>query len=182
MKSSQGGYPHKINMNDASYALGIVGSIETLVFIIVITYAAILWARGIFPALLRLGNGLAKRKIAVFAKGDNVTSLKNLLLDSKLFKEKNIIAVSRDADIGRAEVATMYLVFWHDWVENIDEILGLKPDGCALIVYSPYNQARISEENMTKLDGKRHTAVINFRGRLLNDIVTSMITTSYEKV
>jgi hypothetical protein len=34
---------------------------------------------------------------------------------------------------------------------------------------------------MRNLDGKRHTAVTNFRGRLLNDIVTAMITTSYEK-
>jgi hypothetical protein len=110
-----------------------------------------------------------------------MSSLKNLLIDSKLFKEKNIIEISRNADMGRAEAATMYLVFWHDWIDNIDEILRLKPDGCALVIYSPYNQARISEENMTKLDGKRHTAVTNFRGRLLNDIITSMITTSYEK-
>lgn len=158
------------------------GTIETVVLLIGIVLAIVLWVRGVFPALLRLGNGLAKRKIALFAKGDNAQSLKNLLMDSKLFHEKNIIAITRSEDIGRAESATMYLVFWHDWIENIDEILRLKPDGCALIIYSPYNQARISEENMTKLDGKRHTAVTNFRGRLLNDIVTSMITTSYEKV
>lgn len=61
------------------------------------------------------------------------------------------------------------------------DILFMKPDECALVVYAPYDQGRIPDEQMKKLDGKRHTAVTNFRGRLLNDIVASMITTSYEK-
>ena len=34
---------------------------------------------------------------------------------------------------------------------------------------------------MSLLDKKRNVVVNNFRGRLLNDIVVSMITTSYEK-
>jgi hypothetical protein len=34
---------------------------------------------------------------------------------------------------------------------------------------------------MKKIDGHRHTAVTNFRGRLLNDILTAMMTTAYEK-
>ena len=75
----------------------------------------------------------------------------------------------------------MYLVVWHDWAADIVEILRQKPDQCALIVYAPYDRGRIPDGQMTLLDGKRHTAVTNFRGRLLNDIVASMITTSYEK-
>jgi hypothetical protein len=134
--------------------------------------------RGIVPVLWRLGNGLANRQIALFAKGDNLSSLKNLLLDSKLLRRKNIIDVTAPGDIGRAKAATVYIVFWHDWADDIDAILDQKPDSCALIVYSPYDREEIPTEQMKKLDGKRHTAVTNFRGRLLNDIITSMITTS----
>jgi hypothetical protein len=162
-------------------ALQVIGDIETLLFAVGIVIAVVLFLRGILPALWRLGNGLARRKIAVFAKGDNVASLKNLLLDSKLIRAKNIIEVTCKQDVGRAEKATLYLVFWHDWVDDIDEILDQKPDECALIVYSPYDKEKIPTDQMKKLDGKRHTAVTNFRGRLLNDIVSSMITTSYEK-
>lgn len=37
-------------------------------------------------------------------------------------------------------------------------------------------------DNITKLIGsKENTTIVNFRGRLLNDIVTTLITTSYEK-
>jgi hypothetical protein len=164
-------------LNTLSY----IGLLESILFIGGIVYAVILWTRGVFPALLRLGNGLAKRKIAIFAKADNLSSLRNLLIDSKLFKGKNICEISVTGDIGRAESATMFLVYWPDWAIDITEILDKKNDECALIVYAPYDKGRIPDDQMKKLDGKRHTAVTNFRGRLLNDIVASMITTSYEK-
>jgi hypothetical protein len=57
--------------------IAVVGIIETLILLIGIVYAISLWARGILPAVLRLGNGLAKRKIAIFAKNDSLTSLKH---------------------------------------------------------------------------------------------------------
>jgi hypothetical protein len=159
----------------------VIGIIETVILVGGIVWGVILWLRGIFPVLLRLGNGLAKRKIAVFAKGDNATSLKGLLVDSKLFRQKNICEITKPDDIDRAEGATVYLVYWHDYIDHIEEILSRKPDQCALVVYAPYDLGRIPDEYMKKLDGKRHTAVTNFRGRLLNDIVASIITTSYEK-
>lgn len=168
-------------MNTFLKILAYVGIIETIVLIIGLFYAVILWIRGISPALIRLGNGLAKRNIAVFAKGDNVNSLKSLLIDSKLFPKENIFEITDPKDTGKAEEASIYLVFWHDWENNIEQILNMKPDKCALIVYAPYEKGRIPDDQMKNLDGKRHTAVTNFRGRLLNDIVTAMITTSYEK-
>ncbi len=161
--------------------IAVVGIFETIFLIIAIGYGTFLWIRGIFPALLRLGNGLSKRKIAIFAKGDNVSSLKSLLFDSGLFRQKNIFEITNTNDIGKAEEASVYLVYWHDWADDINQILENKPDKCALVVYAPYDKGRISDEQMKNLDGKRHSAVTNFRGRLLNDIVTAMITTSYDR-
>ncbi|MCF8054371.1 MAG: hypothetical protein K9K75_04035 [Deltaproteobacteria bacterium] len=161
--------------------LAIVGIIETIVLILGIGYAGFLWFRGILPAVLRLGNGLTKRKIAIFAKGDNVNSLKSLLSDSGLFREKNVFEITQKGDLGKAEKASVYLVYWHDWSADIEKILDMKPDSCALIIYAPYDKGRIPDEQMKNLDGKRHSAVTNFRGRLLNDIVTAMITTSYDR-
>ena len=114
--------------------VNIVGTIQTVVFIALVAYAVMLWAKGIAPVLYRLGNGLANRKIAIFAKGDNRSSLKSLLLDSGLFKEKNIVEISGAHDLGKAEEASVYLVFWHDWAKDIDAVLGKKPYKCALIV------------------------------------------------
>ena len=57
----------------------------------------------------------------------------------------------------------------------------MKSDTCALIIYVPRVLGLIPEEQMKKLDESRNTAITNFRGRLLNDIVTAMITTSYAR-
>jgi hypothetical protein len=99
-------------------------------------------------------------------------------MDSKLFREHNIYEIAKKEDFGRAEQASVYLVFWPDWTDSVREILNNKRDECALIVYAPYDRGRIPDEQMKQLDGKRNTAVTNFRGRLLNDIVTAMITTA----
>jgi hypothetical protein len=161
--------------------IGVIGTIETIVLVIVTVTAIVLWARGIWPVLYRLGNGLANRKIAIFAKGDTRSSLKSLLMDSELFREKNICEIGGVNDLGKAEVASVYLVYWPDWAHDIEKILDMKPDKCALVVYAPYNLDKIPPDQMRNLDGKRHTSVTNFRGRLLNDVVTSMITTPYSK-
>lgn len=168
-------------MNALQQFLALVGTAEAAFLVISVIWAIVLWGRGIGPALLRLGNGFAKRKIAIFAKGENVGSLKHLLVDSGLFKANNIVEITKADDMGRAEHTTMYLVVWHDWADEIDDILRMKADSSALIVYAPYDKGRIPDEQMKKLDGKRHTAVTNFRGRLLNDVVSSMITTGYKK-
>lgn len=155
--------------------------IETALFVVGAIYGTYLWGRGIFPALLRLGNGLARRRIALFAASDTGSSLRHLLMDSGLFRERNICEITKKEDIGRAQGATVYVVYWPDCGEYIHEILQQKPDKCPLIVYAPYDQEKIPDAQMKMLDGKRHTAVTNFRGRLLNDIVGSLITTSYEQ-
>lgn len=163
-------------INSTMEILAIIGIIETLILVAGIIYAVYLWVRGILPVLYRLGNGLAKRKIAVFAKGDNLSSIKSLLEDSKLFRQR-IIEVTSKNDLGRAEKASVYLVYWHDWSNEINDILAKKPDKCPMIVYAPYNKEKIPDDQMENLDGKRNTSVTNFRGRLLNDVVTAMITT-----
>jgi hypothetical protein len=161
--------------------LALIGIVDTIILTYLIGRHVVLWARGISPALYRLGNGLANRKIAVFAKSDTLNSLKSLLIQSQLFREKNILSITKKDDIDMAEGASVYLMFWPDWKECQNDILAMKPDSCALIVYAPRSGGPIPEPDMINLDGKRHTAVTNFRGRLLNDIVTAMITTSYEQ-
>ena len=142
--------------------------------------AVVLWFSGIAPALLRLGMGLARRRVAIFAKGDVAGSLKSLLLDSGLFRERNLVLVGYDGDIEKGRSATLFVVYWPDWTENVEEILGQKRDSAALIVYAPQDMGSISKETLAILNKKRNVVVCNFRGRLLNDIVVSMITTSYE--
>lgn len=160
-----------------SIVISIIDIINILIFVSVTILGFIAWTKGILPVLVRLGIGLAKRKIAIFANGE-FSSLKNLLMDSNLFKEKNIIHIPSIKDIGSSTKATVYLVSWTDWQNNIDNILNKIEYGTALIIYA--QPRTIPDDQMKKLDQNRNVVVSNFRGRLLNDIVISMITTGYE--
>jgi len=158
-----------------------IGRWQVLVAIGVVLLGVVMWIRGIAPVLWRLGRGLAKRQIVIFASADNLGSLKNLLLDSRLFSPRNIVEITSSADIQRAASGTLFLVHWPDFSASIDHILDLKTDGSALIIYAPRDQGLIPEPVMARIGNRRNTSVTNFRGRLMNDIVTAMITTSYDK-
>ena len=107
-------------------------------------------------------------------------SLESLLLDSRLFRNRNLISIRDNGDIEKGRSATLFVVYWPDWIQDIVEILQQKKDGTALIVYAPQDKGIIPKETLTALNKKRNVMICNFRGRLMNDIVVSMITTSYE--
>ncbi len=161
--------------------LDFVGYGTAVLFLVTLVLGLYTWFRGILPAIIRLGNGLAKRKIAIFAKGDHFTGLKDLLVDSKLFKAKNIIQVASQNEFGRAEQSTLYLLYWPDWQNDLDDILKKKKAADALIVYAPQELGFIPTAQMSALSRHSYVTTTNFRGRLLNDIVVSMITTSYKQ-
>jgi hypothetical protein len=168
-------------MNILLCILDWIGRWQVIVPAGVVALGFVLWISGIAPVLWRLGNGLSKRKVVIFASADNLGSLKSLLLDSRLFSRKNIIDITIEADIDKAASETMFLVHWPDFAESIDRILDLKSDGSALIIYAPRDHGPIPDRVMARIGDRRNTSVTNFRGRLMNDIVTAMITTSYEK-
>lgn len=161
--------------------LNYLGYGATILVLITTALAVAAWFKGILPALVRLGNGLAKRKIAIFAKSDTLSSLTSLLTDSGLILSQNITHITKEDDFGKAEGSTLFLVYWPDWKDKIIEIKNKKLDGEALVIYAPYAEGRIPDDVMAQLDKGRNVAVVNFRGRLLNDIVTAMITTGYTK-
>jgi len=160
--------------------LDIVAYGTTVIVIIAFLVGIYRWLTGISPALWRLGKGLADRKIAVFANGDDFNSIKNLLIDSKLFKEKNVAQITRN-ELKKAEKYSLFLAHWNSISSHLDAILSEKKDGTALLIYAPQEEGFIPQKDITKINQHRNVIVVNFRGRLLNDIMISLITTSYEK-
>lgn len=161
--------------------LNFIGILTTGWAVITFVLAVFAWFKGILPAILRLGNGLAKRKIAIFAKSDNLSSLIGLLIDSGLFLKSNVTEITNEGDFGKSEGSTLFLVYWPDWKDKLLQIRDLKKDNEALVIYAPRFAGPIPENIMSELDKKRNVTVVNFRGRLLNDMVTAMITSSYTK-
>jgi hypothetical protein len=72
-------------------------------------------------------------------------------------------------------------VYWPDWKAELIDIAQMKRDSVALVVYAPQEHGPIPKDTMAAIERSRNVIVNNFRGRLLNDIIVSMITTSYER-
>lgn len=153
---------------------------STIIVIIAVIVKMYRWCKGISPALLRLGKGLASRKVAVFAESDDFNSLKSLLVDSKLFKDNNVTQITRN-ELKKAEDISLFLAHWKAISSYLVNILSVKKDGTALIIYAPQEEGIIPSESIKEINKHRNVVLVNFRGRLLNDIVTSLITTSYQK-
>jgi hypothetical protein len=157
----------------------VLGGITALGIVIGFFYTLYLLIKGLFPVWFRLGIGLAKRKIAVFAI-DEFSDLQSILVDSKLFPSSNIIEIGKES-IKKAESATILLIHWNAFKDELDQILRTKRDSDSLIVYAPQKEGIIDQASLSKINSERNAIIVNFRGRLLNDIFTSMITTCYEK-
>lgn len=136
---------------------------------------------GVLPVLIRLGKGLSGRKVSIFAAGAHQDLLRNVLTDSALFRAKNIVSVQSRADLGRCEETSVFVVYWADWKGDIHDVVHRKKDQTALIIYAPHVDGPIPHELMAELERERNVVVTNFRGRLINDLIVTMIASSYEK-
>jgi hypothetical protein len=135
--------------------------------------------RGIIPVLWRLGKSLYNRKIALYAEGE-ATSLRSTLIDSNLFKKKNIDLIG-SKELAKGRDHSMMIVYYPEFKNYILDIISLKNDSDSLIVYAPSSGGRIDNEILDAINAQRNSIIVNMRGRLLNDILTSMITTNYAK-
>lgn len=161
--------------------LDVLGYPATVIVVVAVIIKAFRYLRGIVPVGMRIGNGLSKRKIALFASGDNLKIIKNVVLRSSLFRDENLVEISSLAEFDSHEGTDFFIVYYPDWKDHFHKILTAKKEQMPLLVYSPPFFPRIDDAVMQEIDQKRNTAVSNFRGRLLNDIFTAMITTNYEK-
>lgn len=157
----------------------VFGGITATIFVLGFIYKIISWFLGITPIVFRLGIALWKREIAIFSSFELFESLKSSLIDSKIFKDKNIIHITKE-NTEKSKSKTVFLVDWETFGEDIETVFNSRKDHqTAIIIYA--KPQSIPHDKMNDIANRPNTVVVNFRGRLLNDILTSLITTSYDK-
>lgn len=165
-----------------------VGAIGTLISFAGAIAFFIAWLRGIVPVAYRLGIGLTKKKIAIFAQGDEANSLASLLENTKLFpkplfgKDENVKLICIEEDWGDAQNCNLFLIHRNIGDDQIVKLIGrFENNRRIFIVYAPPSLPRLSDEVTNAINRQKYASIANHRGRLLNDIVTSMITSGWEK-
>lgn len=164
----------------SQYGVAIISKIPLILAALAAIALAWSFFKGVFPALWRLGLGLSKRKIAVFANSDHFASLKSLLLGSGLFQEQNIVQIPFD-QLDKAADYSLFLLRWGDCKDQAGKIIDIKHDSAGLVLYAPHEDGTVTPDVLTVLNNKSNALLVNFQGRLLNDILVLMITTSYTK-
>lgn len=153
----------------------IVGGLTVTITILAILYRLICLTLGITPIIFRLGIALWRRKVAIFGNDEIYNSLRSTLIESKLFKSKNIVHIALN-NIDKAKDETIFLIDWQTAESSINEIFSARKNhNTAIVIYA--KPASIPNEKMSDIANRPNTVVVNFRGRLLNDILTSLITT-----
>ena len=163
----------------------IFGGISATLIIIVVILNFIFLILGIAPLLLRLGYGRWIRKIAIVAKAETYNNLKKDLVDSGIFRKGNISPIITNQSLSDIKNHDLLLVHYQSFTEEeINIILGNKKSNAGMIFYypefSPQDGKSIPNEMRNKISNNPNTTIVNFRGRLLNDIITTLITTSYK--
>lgn len=157
----------------------IVGGLTVTLGVLGFLHKVVCWTFGITPVVFRLGIALWKRRVAIFGSVEVFGSIKDSLLDSKIFKEQNILHISLD-NVDKAKDETIFLVDWETSGDKIEQIFSARKNHqTAVVIYA--KPASIPQDKMSDIANRANTVVVNFRGRLLNDVLTSLITTSYDR-
>lgn len=164
-------------------ALEIIGLVTTAVAVFGFFGVVLSWLLGISPLLYRLGLGRWRRQISIAANADNYSALKADMVDSGVFRDKNINHIDKQG-LSKVKDANLMLVDYGSFTEQqIKTIIGNKQSSAGMVVYfpgfSPTN--RIPDDIAKLINNEPHTVLVNFRGRLINDIITTLLSTSYEK-
>ena len=171
-------------IEDIMTFLNIVGTFTTLFAIGLFVWAVISWILGVYPLFLRLGFGRWRRKIAIVANDNMYSSLKIDLMDTNVFREKNIHQI-KEGTLSKVSEATLALIHYQSFnTDQIRTILSNKKSGAGFIFYFPEftpPSVVIPQDIMKEINDHQFTTIVNMRGRLINDIVTTLISTSYDK-
>ena len=170
-------------MNTAKTFLEAVGLITTAVSLLLFFISVISWFLGIGPLMYRLGLGRWRRKISVLADSEVYMSLKADLVNSGVFREKNITYITK-RDLGKVKDCNLLLVNYGSFTaQEVKNIIKNKKSDAGMVVYfpdfSPTN--RIPDDVVTLINNEPHTVLVNFRGRLINDVLVMLLSTSYER-
>lgn len=156
----------------------IIGGLTVVFAAIGIIYRIVCMTLGVTPLVFRVGKAIWRRKIAIVGSSESFKILNECITDSGIFKNRNVVHITTE-NIDKVKEYSILLVDWETSSSKIDQIfVARKNHNTAVIVFA--KAGTIPQEKMPEIANKSNTVVVNFKGRLLNDILNSLITTSFD--
>ena len=82
---------------------------------------------------------------------------------------------------GSGDEYSLHLVHYHSCKSNLSKVLENVKSHHALLIYALQEEGFIPKDHLEEINKKQNVVVVNFKGRLLNDLLNAMITTSFQK-
>ena len=158
--------------------------------IILAVVAFLLACIALFRVAIRLGLGLQFRKIWIISPSEHLSSVKDIITDAGIFKKVDYIPpddLKKKNEAKHKLKRKSMLVFRYpsstpETNRLLELVLESKDKSAGLIVFSPPPPNGIKPpELMTKASDTENTIVVNAKGRLLNDLLNLMMTTSLQR-
>lgn len=139
------------------------------------------WTRGVFMVMKRLGLGRWYRKVTIVSNAESGDRLKKDLIGSGVFREKNINRISEDniADVEEADL--ILLDYWSVQPDKALRAIDNKRKHAGLVVYSSMKNDRLPQDVADRINEEPFTTLVQMRGRLINDLLITLMSTSYDK-
>lgn len=139
------------------------------------------WVTGVSLVMKRLGLGRWYRKVLLVGSASETKSLRKDLEDSGVFKKGNINEVDERNLADVKEASLILLDYWSLTEAQVSTVLANKQKQAGLVVYSPMGKPRIPDEISGKINNEPFTTLVNMRGRLVNDLLVTLMSTSYDQ-
>jgi len=163
----------------SSPGFAVAGGLSLTFGFLGIVYLLLCAVFGVTPIAFRLGFAIWQRRVAIIGSGEAYSSLRSTLVDSGVFREKRISHIGLDK-IEKVRGETVLLVDWTTAQAHVDQILSnRKSINTAVVIFA--KPESIPRDKLGQIVDHPNTVVVNSRGRLLNDILTSLMTTSYDR-
>lgn len=157
----------------------VLGGITFIITSLGIIYRITCISLGISPLVYKIGKAIWRRKIAIIGDAEAFGKLQRVIKESNIFNTKNIIHIPVK-EIEKVKIHTILLVDWESSMAKINEIFDFrKTHNSAVIIFA--SAGTIDKDIMIEIANKSNTVVVNFRGRLLNDILNALLTTSFDE-
>lgn len=159
--------------------LGLVGNVVDTFAIVCAVAVVSLSILGLLKPIWRFGLGVAWRKVFIVAGGDSRSEIRNDLIRSGIVKERNIKMKTR-GEIGDLKGARLLILeYGYLGEESVSDIISHKDPNCGVLVYA--KPGEIPGKVMEELNLSQHVSVVNFRGRLVNEILLLLLSTSFTR-
>lgn len=168
-------------LNALPFILDNISRIALLLSIVLLAVVVISSVTRLGRAAFRFGLALSYKQISIVSDSEAYEELKQDLADSGLIKGKNIVRISKSHLPKTMKARLILVVHGYLDIEQLKQVFSNRGPQCGLILYCPPEKERLNESEMQLLNSCPFSVLCNFRGRMVNDVLLMMLSTSFTK-